>query len=94
MNVPAPLPPGARAAASTESGPSLGDLAPGQTATVRGVRAAGELRRRLLEMGFVSGTEVRVVRRAPLRDPIEVVLHGYHLSIRHADAESILVDRS
>lgn len=94
MNVPAPLPSGARAAASLDSGPTLRDLRPGQTGTVRAVRAEGELRRRLMELGFVSGTPVRLVCRAPLGDPLEVALHGYHLSIRRADAETILVERS
>lgn len=93
MNAPTPLPSGARAAAANESGPSLKDLRPGQTATVRAVSGEGELRRRLLEMGFVSGTPVRVVCRAPLGDPLEVALHGYHLSIRRHDAETILVDQ-
>ena len=89
-----PVPDGARLAADDESGVTLRDLKPGETGTVRRVRAHGELRRRLLEMGFISETVVRVIRRAPLGDPIEVVLHGYHLSIRRTDAETILVHRS
>jgi Fe2+ transport system protein FeoA len=69
----------------------LSQLPPGARAVIGGVCGEGVLRRRLLEMGFVSGTPVRVVRMAPLADPIEVELHGYHLSIRRADAATILV---
>jgi Fe2+ transport system protein FeoA len=85
------MPEGASLADGGETGSTLRDLKPGESCVVRRVRAHGELRRRLLEMGFISGTPVRVVRRAPLGDPIEVVLHGYHLSIRRTDAETILV---
>jgi len=45
-----------------------------------------------MEMGFVSGTPLRVVRVAPFGDPIEVELHGYHLSLRRSEACTILVD--
>lgn len=45
-----------------------------------------EIRRRLLEMGFCNGTCVEVIRRAPLGDPIEFRLRGYHLSLRHEQA--------
>jgi Fe2+ transport system protein FeoA len=45
-----------------------------------------------MEMGFVSGTVLRVVRVAPFGDPIEVALHGYHLSLRRSEACTILVD--
>ena len=94
MNAPVPLPDGARVVDPTDTGPTLADLAPGERATVRGVRGAGVLRRRLLEMGFVSGTSLRVVRLAPLGDPMEVELHGYHLSLRRSEAGTVLVRRS
>lgn len=45
-----------------------------------------DLRRRLLEMGFCNGVEVEVIRRAPLGDPIEFRLRGYHLSLRDEQA--------
>ncbi len=48
---------------------------------------------RLLELGFVPGTVVRVVRYAPFGDPIEVELRGYHLSLRKAEAALIEVER-
>ena len=71
------------------SAPTLNALKPGQSGTVKAVAGDGPMRRRLLEMGFVSGTEVRVVRLAPLADPMEVALHGYHLSLRRRDAARV-----
>jgi ferrous iron transport protein A len=94
MNVPVPLPAGARTVAVEEPGPTLGDLRPGDHAVVRAVSGSSTLRRRLLEMGFVSGTKVRVVRLAPLADPMEVELHGYHFSLRRSEADTVLVRRA
>jgi len=50
-----------------------------------------ELRRRLLEMGFCNGANVEVIRRAPLGDPIEFRLRGYHLSLRDEQAKHVHV---
>jgi Fe2+ transport system protein FeoA len=91
MNPPVPLPEGARTSAVQEGGPTLAEMKAGERAVVRAVRGHGLLRRRLLEMGFVSGTTLRVVRLAPLADPMEVELHGYHLSLRRTEAETVLV---
>lgn len=94
MNPAVPLPDGASTErTSAADGPCLRDLAPGSVGIVRSVRVGSDLRRRLLELGFVSGTRVRVVRLAPFGDPMEVELHGYHLSLRRAEAESISVER-
>ena len=58
------------------------------------VRADGVLKRRLLEMGFLPGRNVKVIRNAPLRDPMEVEILGYHLTIRKDEAVYIEVDLS
>jgi Fe2+ transport system protein FeoA len=47
--------------------------------------------RRLLELGLVPGTEVRMIRRAPLGDPVEVELRGYRLCVRRADLAGLRV---
>lgn len=76
------------------SGPgprTLAEAAVTQTVVVASVAGQSPFRRRLLELGFVAGARVRVVRVAPLGDPMEVQLHGYHLSIRRRDAASVLV---
>ncbi len=49
---------------------------------------------RLLEMGVMQGTEIEVVKLAPLGDPIEVKLRGYHLSLRKQEAEQIEIARA
>lgn len=63
----------------------------GHVVTVGGDR---DLRRRLLEMGFCNGAKVEVVRRAPLGDPIEFRLRGYHLSLRSDQAQHVVVAKS
>ena len=70
---------------------SLADLRVGQSATVAGI-APGPLRLRLHELGFVPGARVRLVRRAPLRDPLQVEVCGYHLSLRVSEARGVRVD--
>ena len=50
-----------------------------------------DLRRRLLEMGFTSGADVQVIRRAPLGDPIEFRLRGYCLSLRDEQAQHVMI---
>lgn len=72
---------------------TLDELNPGDIATVRSLEAEGPIRRRLLEMGFVRGAELRVEKLAPLGDPMEVVIKGYHLSIRRQEGACIHVER-
>lgn len=50
------------------------------------------IKRRLLDMGIVPGTEVKVEKAAPLGDPIDVVLKGYHLSLRRQEASAVTVE--
>ena len=69
--------------------PSLLSLAPGQVGTV--LRVQGGFRRRLLEMGFVRGTRVRLIKSAPLADPLELELRGYHVALRREEAETVLI---
>ena len=70
----------------------LGELAAGARAVVRRVSGEPELLHRLMELGFVPGTTVTLVRRAPMGDPIELRLRGTHFSIRNSEADRIDVD--
>jgi Fe2+ transport system protein FeoA len=70
----------------------LSELKEGQTATVVRVGGNGLLRRRILEMGVVKGAEVHVEKYAPLRDPLELVLKGFHISLRVEEAAQIVVE--
>jgi Fe2+ transport system protein FeoA len=70
---------------------SLASLRPGACATVSEIRVPAENRGRLLEMGLLVGTPVELIRFAPLGDPVEIKVRGYHLTIRKHEAELILV---
>jgi Fe2+ transport system protein FeoA len=71
----------------------LADLPPGASARVESVASDGALARRLLDLGFVPGTEVSVVRRAPLGDPAEYELRGTRLCLRRSEASRVRVRR-
>ena len=70
----------------------LSELRPGQKGIVVRVEGPSEVRRRLLDMGLVRGTEVRAVREAPLADPVEYEVKGYNLSLRREEAACVLVE--
>ena len=86
-----PLPEGATLKERPADHANLADLKPGECAIVCTVRPGEPARRRLLEMGFVSGTTLKLVRAAPLGDPVQVEVRGYQLSLRLAEARGILV---
>lgn len=69
----------------------LSNLPPGQSGVVAELQVPVESQARLLEMGLLVGTQVEVVRFAPLGDPVEIKIRGYHLSIRKHEADLILV---
>lgn len=69
----------------------LSDLKPGEKAVILRVVGTGSVRRRMLDMGLVKGTEIVVIRRAPLGDPIEFRLKGYNLSLRKEEAKKVFV---
>ncbi|MEG2140554.1 MAG: FeoA family protein [Bilophila sp.] len=64
----------------------------GQKARIARVQARGELGRRIRDMGLIPGTEVEVVGRAPLRDPVALRLPGFTISLRNNEADFIVVE--
>ena len=70
----------------------LKDLKPGQKCKVLKVRGRSEANRRVLEMGVTPGSVIELERIAPLGDPIDVKVKGYHLSLRKDEAEGIDVE--
>ena len=70
---------------------ALSALTVGQRGKVVGFELPGDQRQRLLEMGFTPGVEFEVIRFAPLGDPLEVKVRGYHLSLRKAEAAGVRV---
>ena len=71
---------------------TLDTLPPGSSATVRSVRCARPIARRLMEMGLLPGTRVTVIRVAPMGDPMQLRIRDYALSIRKADAAGVEVE--
>ena len=67
----------------------LSNMQTGEKGIIRKVRGIGAFRKRIMEMGFVSGKEVEVVKNAPLQDPIEYKIMGYNVSLRKSEAELI-----
>ena len=72
---------------------SLATLNPGEAAVVVDVQGEGAFRRRLLDMGFIKGTLVRVIKHAPLRDPVEYCIGGTHVTLRLQEARQIIVEQ-
>ena len=70
---------------------NLKSLADGHCGVVEKIELNGATKRRLIEMGITPGTKITVLKRAPLGDPIEILLRGYSLTIRGTDAEQIQV---
>lgn len=69
---------------------TLAELRPGQRGTVEGYTTP-QPPIRLLEMGLLPGTDVEVVRLAPLGDPMDLKVRGYHLSIRGEEARLVII---
>ncbi|MCK4244193.1 MAG: ferrous iron transport protein A [Candidatus Omnitrophica bacterium] len=68
---------------------TLDELKPGQKCHIAKVNAEGVTGQRLLDMGFVPGAKIHIIRNAPLVDPVEILLKGYHISIRHSESKEI-----
>lgn len=66
-------------------------LRPGQRAIITKINGNGALRRRFVEMGIVKGETILIERHAPLGDPIEYFVKGYHLALRKEEAAQIEV---
>jgi len=71
----------------------LSELKEGQTGIIVHVGGNGALRRRVLEMGLTKGSEIYVEKYAPMKDPLELIIKGYHISLRVEEAANITVDK-
>lgn len=71
---------------------TLKELEVGKSAVIKKVGAKGSLKQRFVDMGLTKGVEVKVIKIAPLGDPIEVELRGYNLSLRKDDAQNIEIE--
>ena len=71
---------------------TLDQVVPGQCVRVKRISGSGPIRRRLMDMGLIHGVEVEMLKAAPLGDPIEYRLLGYHLAMRKSEARMIEVE--
>ena len=71
---------------------SVQHLAIGQTATIIGFRDESAYVERLRSLGLVRGTQIEVVRTAPLGDPVELKLRGFRLAIRAREADCLIIE--
>ena len=72
----------------------LSDLKPGEKGRIIEIGGSEQFRMRLIELGLTKDTEICIDKYAPLRDPLELIVRGYHLSLRGIDAQKIAVERS
>ena len=70
---------------------TLLSLSPGETAVIQTFNNDLNLQSRLVEMGILPGVEIRLIKKAPFKGPIEFKIRGYEVSIRYRDAEQVLV---
>ncbi|MCG8344320.1 MAG: ferrous iron transport protein A [Chlorobiales bacterium] len=71
---------------------TLSELKAGQSALVRKLSCSGSLKSKLIDMGVLNGERVQVIRKAPLGDPVEILIKQYKLTLRQKDAEGITVE--
>lgn len=72
---------------------TLKDLKPDDSAVIISVGGSGALRQHLLDMGVIPGTDITVIKYAPMGDPLEIRIHGYELTLRLSDAKQIEVKK-
>lgn len=70
---------------------TLNELNPSQSGVITEVGGEGALRCRLLDMGLIPKTRVRLIKTAPMGDPIEIEVRGYNLTLRTDDAKKIVI---
>ncbi len=70
----------------------MSEIKSGDTGVVTRIEGDGALRRRMMDMGIVRGAKIEKVRDAPLGDPVEFLLRGYHLTLRRVEAENVWLE--
>lgn len=63
----------------------------GDKVTINKVGGSGAFKKRLLDMGFMKGAEIEIVKYAPLKDPLELIIKNFHISLRVSEADKIMV---
>ena len=71
---------------------TVNDLKSGQSGKIISVGGQGRIRRRLLDLGIHTGETIKVIKAAPLKDPLEISLNNGHISIRRTEAILINIE--
>lgn len=71
---------------------TLDQFVVGESGIVKSVSGEGKIKRRLFDMGITPGADVKMRKKAPLGDPIEVTLRGYELTLRKAEALCVVTE--
>ena len=71
---------------------TLKDAKIGETVRVTKVGGEGAIKRRIMDMGITKGVNIKIMKVAPLGDPVEITVRGYELTLRKADCEKIEVE--
>jgi len=71
---------------------ALNDLKPHDKGKIIKITGRGPLKRRLLDMGIIPGSELEIVRVAPLGYPVEIIIKRYNLSLRKEEAKQVLIE--
>lgn len=72
----------------------LTEFQPGDEGVILMVKGEGRIRRRLFDMGVTPGAKILMVKKAPLGDPIEIVIRGYNLTLRKDEAEFVEMEKT
>lgn len=72
----------------------LTEFQTGDEGVILMVKGEGRIRRRLFDMGVTPGAKVLMVKKAPLGDPIEIVIRGYNLTLRKDEAEFVEMEKT
>lgn len=70
----------------------LDEFALGETGLIKKVEGEGKIRRRLFDMGVTPGAMVKLMKKAPLGDPLEITIRGYELTLRKTEANSVILE--
>lgn len=70
---------------------TMKDMRPGETSAVCGIDSAGDMRRRLMDLGLIQGTRIECVGRSPFGDPAAYLIRGAVIAIRGADGRSVRI---
>lgn len=67
------------------------NLKPGETGIIKSIDVEGLARNRMIQLGITEGEKIKVIKYAPLGDPIEISIKGYNLCFRKSEAEKIII---